>query len=60
MGSDYYIPFSRYFIEQDTEWKSAMRQVRESRDYNKWTSFFIHVVEMAVAKTDQAIMQFDF
>ena len=59
MGSDYYIPFARYFTEQDAERKSAMRQVRESGDYSKWISFFLHVVEMAVAKTNQAIMQLE-
>lgn len=59
MGSDYYIPFARYFVEQDAERKSAMRQVRESGDYSKWISFFIRVVEMAVAKTNKAIMQLE-
>lgn len=36
-----------------------MHQVRESGDYSKWISFFIHVVEMAAAKTNQAIMQLE-
>ncbi|MBD5137046.1 MAG: hypothetical protein HDT39_13995 [Lachnospiraceae bacterium] len=59
MGSDYYIPFARYFLEQDAERKIAMRQVRESGDYGIWIRFFIHVVEMAVAKTNQAIMRLE-
>lgn len=59
MGSNYYIPFARYFAEQDAERKLAMRQVRESGDYSKWISFFIHAVEMAVTKTNQAIMQLE-
>ena len=59
MGSDYYIPFARYFAEQEKERKMAMRRVRESGDYGKWIQFFIHVVEMATVKTNQAIMQLE-
>ena len=59
MGSNYYIPFARYFAEQDAERKTAMRHTRESGDYAIWVHFFIHVVEMAVAKTNQAIMQLE-
>ena len=59
MGSNYYIPFARYFAEQDVERKVAMRHTRESGDYAIWVRFFIHVVEMAVAKMNQAIMQLE-
>lgn len=59
MGSNYYIPFARYFAEQDAERKMAMRHTRESGDYAIWVRFFIHVVEMAVAKMNQAIMQLE-
>lgn len=59
MGSDYYIPFARYFAEQDAEGKTAMRRTRESGDYAIWIHFFIHVVEMAITKTNQVIMQLE-
>lgn len=59
MGSNYYIPFARYFAEQDAEREIAMRHTRESGDYTIWIRFFIHVVEMAVAKMNQAIMQLE-
>ncbi len=39
MASDYYIPFARYFVEQDVERKTAMRQVRESGNYDIWIRF---------------------
>ena len=56
---DYYIPYAKYLIEQDVERKRAMRQVRESGDYGKWIRFFLDVLEMAVTKTNQAIMQLE-
>ncbi|MCM1154328.1 MAG: Fic family protein [Roseburia sp.] len=59
MGSDYYIPFARYFAEQNMERETAMRHTRESGDYVIWIHFFINVMEMAVAKTNQAIMQLE-
>ncbi len=59
MASDYYIPFARYFVEQDVERKTAMRQVRESGNYDIWIRFFIYIVEMAIYKTNQVIMQLD-
>ncbi len=59
MGSNFYIPFARYLAEQDAERKMAMCQVRESGDYGKWIRFFIHVLKMAVTKTNQAIMKLE-
>lgn len=59
MGSDFYIPFARYFAEKDAEQKMAMRQVRESGDYGIWIHFFIYVLKTAVAKTNQAIMKLE-
>ena len=56
MGSNYYIPFARYFAEQDAERKMAMRHTRESGDYAIWVRFFIHVVEMAVARKTKNII----
>lgn len=59
MESDFYIPFARYFAEQDEERKMALRQVRESGDYGKWIRFFIHVLNIAVTKTNHAIMKLE-
>ncbi len=59
MESNYYIPFARYFAEQDVQRKMAMRQVRENGDYSIWIRFFVHVAETAIFRTNQAIMQLE-
>lgn len=59
LGTDYYIPFARYFAEQETERKAAMRDAEESGDYSAWIHFFTDMTGQAVARTNQAIMQLE-
>lgn len=44
MKTDYYIPFARYFSEQDAEGKIVMHQVRENGDYGIWIQFLLFMI----------------
>lgn len=59
METHYYIPFARYLLEQNGEWKRVMRQVREEGDYRVWVQFFVPVIEKAISRTNQMIMQLE-
>lgn len=59
IGTDYYIPFARYILGRDSEWKRMMRQVRETGDYCSWVCFFVYAIERAISRTSQLIMQLE-
>lgn len=45
IGTDYYIPFSRYLLEKQDERKGVMQQVREECNYDVWIQFFLKILE---------------
>lgn len=59
IGSDYYVPYAKYFVNWDEECRMAMRQVRENGDYSKWIHLFLEILEKAVVKTNHVIMQLE-
>lgn len=59
METHYYIPFARYLLGQDGERKRVMRQVREAGDYSVWVRFFVPIIEKAIRRTNQMIMQLE-
>lgn len=58
-GLKYYIPFAKYFLEENEDRKQLMKQVREDADYSSWIWFFLKVMTDALAKTNQTIMQLE-
>lgn len=56
IGTEYYIPFGRDFMEQESDRKEAMKQVRESGDYGIWLRYFGEMTYKALARVNGMIM----
>jgi ribosomal protein S25 len=57
IGSDYYIPFARYFLEREEERKMVMIRVRGTGDIKLWLGFFVEIVLTAFERTNEMIME---
>lgn len=59
IGTDYYIPFARYLLEEQDERKRVMQQVREESKYGVWIHFFLKVLEKSYVQINRTVMQFE-
>lgn len=59
IGTGYYIPFARYFLEQQDERKRVMGQVRENCNYGVWIQFYLKILEKSYMRANQMVIQLE-
>lgn len=56
IGTGYYIPFGKDFLEREDDRKEAMKQVRESGDYSIWLQYFMEMACRVLERMNGMVM----